>query len=347
MGFDPREWRERSLAVFVVAGLLVGALVAPVAVGLVDRDRSVVAVVPIEGAIDGETANRTTAQLREARTDPSVEAVVLLVNSPGGAASASESQYLAVRRLAAEKPVVASVDALAASGAYYTILPSERIFVKPSSIVGSVGVIATLPREVEPNDRIVSTGPNKLAADSEREFKYTVETLKRAFANAVMAHRGEELTISRAAVTEAGTFSGTVAVRNGMADAVGGTGTAIAYAAEQAGIEEYSVRYYRGNGTARFVSRAAYVASDAPDKELLDPAYLTGVGARGTAAGNYLMIPPRFAYPGSRTDGAASDRSADGNGTADRQPGGASGTPAGAVSGQPAVEAGEVVARGA
>lgn len=318
MPLDSRVWRERPLVPFVLAGLLVGALVAPVAVGVVDRNRPVVAVVPIEGSIDGVAANSTTEQLRTVREDPDVEAVVLVVNSPGGAASASEAQFLAVRRLAEEKPVVASVGALAASGAYYTIVPSDRIFVTPSSIVGSVGVLTTLPREVEPNDQILTTGPNKLGTDSEREFKYRAETLKRAFANAVVAHRGDELALSRGELTEAGTFSGAVAVRNGLADAVGGRETAIAFAAEQAGLERYRVRVYRGNETPRFVSRAAYVASDAPDKRLRDPAYLTGIGGTGTAAGNYLMIPPRFAYPGTRADRATRDDGAAGNETTAR-----------------------------
>lgn len=298
---DGDDWIDTSLVAFVAVGLLLGAVAAPVVVGLADTDPPEVAVVPLEGAIDGQSAAETTKRIRTLREDPSVRAVVLVANSPGGSASASESQYLAVKRLAAEKPVVASVDAVAASGAYYTILPSERIYVKPSSTVGSVGVMAPLPTQVEPNDVVVATGPNKVGSDSERRFKHTAETLKRAFANAVMRHRGEALSLTRAEVTEADTYAGAIAVRNGMADAIGDEETAIAHAAEQAGLERYAVRVYRGNDSARFVSRTAYVASDAPEKDLVDPAYLTGIGGTGTAAGNYLMIPPQFAFAGTHS----------------------------------------------
>jgi protease-4 len=285
------------LVVLVVAGLLVGVAAAPVAVGVTDRGTPTVAVIPVEGSIDGGSAAALSAQIERARADPSVEAVVLLVNSPGGAASASETQYLAVKRLAEEKPVVASVDGIAASGAYYTIAPADEIYVKPSSVVGSVGVIAPLPQQVEPNDIVGATGPNKVGTDSVREFKYTIETLKNAFANAVVTNRGDALELSRSQVTKAGVYSGTVAVQNGMADRIGGQSAAIAAAAEKAGLDQYSVEVYRPDGTTQFVSQAAYVASDAPDKELVSPAYLTGIGSQGSTYATFLMVPPQVAYP--------------------------------------------------
>ncbi|MFB6117041.1 MAG: S49 family peptidase [Halosegnis sp.] len=283
--------------VLVVAGLLVGVALAPVAVGVADRETPTVAVIPVEGGIDGTSAAALSEQVERARTDPSVKAVVLLVNSPGGAASASETQYLAVKRLAAEKPVVASVDGIAASGAYYTIAPADAIYVKPSSIVGSVGVIAPLPRKVEPNNLVGATGPNKVGTDSIRDFKYTLETLKNAFANAVVRSRGDTLELSRSEVTKAGLYSGVVAVENGMADRIGGRSAAVAAAADRAGLEEYTVEVYRPAGPTQFVSQAAYVASTAPEKEIVSPAYLTGIGSSGSTYATFLMVPPRIAYP--------------------------------------------------
>lgn len=284
-------------AVLVVAGLLIGVAIAPVAVGVSDGEEPTVAVIPVEGSIDGGSAAALSAQIERARADPSVKAVVLLVNSPGGAASASETQYLAVKRLAEEKPVVASVDGIAASGAYYTIAPADAIYAKPASVVGSVGVIAPLPQKVEPNDLVGATGPNKVGTDSLREFKYTLETLKNAFANAVIESRGDRLELSRAELTKAGIHSGAVAVENGMADRIGGRSAAIAAAADRAGLEEYAVEVYRPNGTTQFVSQAAYVASDAPNKEIISPSSLTGIGAPGSSYATFLMVPPRIAYP--------------------------------------------------
>ncbi|WP_255151366.1 S49 family peptidase [Halorarius halobius] len=296
MVFERRD--ARGVVLLLAVGVLVGAAVALVVVPLVDRPPDRVAVVTLEGAIDGTSAASFTARIEQVRQDPSVAAVVLLVNSPGGTAAASESQYLAVKRLAAAKPVVTSVDAVAASGAYYTVLPSDAIYVKPASTVGSVGVLAPYPQQVQPNDVVAATGPDKLSADSRRGFTYTLETLKRAFANAVMASRGDDLALTRAELVEAGVYSGTVAVRNGVADRVGGTQAAIAHAAERAGLDGYAVETYRPNATTTFVSRAAFVASAADAKRLRSPAYLTGVGGPGAAYGTFLMLPPQYAYPG-------------------------------------------------
>lgn len=287
------------LAVLVVVGLLLGGVVSVGLLPVFDRPEPTVAVIPVEGAIDGTSAARVMGQVERARADPSVAAVVLVVNSPGGTAAASETQYLSVKRLAEEKPVVASVDAVAASGAYYTLLPSDVVYAKPASIVGSVGVLAPLPQQTEPNDIIGATGPDKLSADSIRGFKYQMETLKRAFANAVMTHRGDELTISRARIVEAGVYSGTVAVRTGVVDEIGGTQTAIARAAELAELDEYRIEVMRPNETVTFVSQSAYVASAHPSKTLVSPSYLTGVGSPGATYGTFLMLPPQYAYPGT------------------------------------------------
>jgi len=78
-----------------------------------------VAVVTLDSTtITGSTADTTAKELRELRGNDSVEAVVLRVASPGGSVSGSEAQYRAVKRLANEKPVVASVRDYAASGGY-------------------------------------------------------------------------------------------------------------------------------------------------------------------------------------------------------------------------------------
>lgn len=291
-------WRVvTSYPAVVVAALLVGALLAPI--GLQATESSTVAVVPIEGGIDGSTSTAVAEQLRQAEADPDVEAVVLLINSPGGGASASESIYLQVQRLAEKEggpPVVASVDAIAASGAYFAAAPSDHIYAKPGSVVGSVGTLSTLPQEIEPQGLIAATGPSKVGTNSQREFYYTVETVKNAFANAVMESRGDRLELSRGEVTEAAVYPGTIAVQNGMVDGIGGIDRAVQKAATEAGLQDYSVEIYRPNGTRVFVTQAAYVASDAPNKRLVSPTYFTGVGGAGSSALNVVMLPPQVAY---------------------------------------------------
>jgi protease-4 len=192
-------------------------------------------------------------------------------------------------------PVVASVDSMAASGAYYTVVPSDRIFAKPSSIVGSVGVRANLPRETEPNDAIAATGPNKLGGSGQREFFAIIESMRRAFLNAVFEQRGDRLSLSRADVSRAQIYSGSQAVQNGLADDVGDRQAAIREAARLAGLDDYRVRVLRSeDATIRFVSRGNYLASAAPNKTMVGPEYLVD---NRSVAPVVLMVPGSFLAP--------------------------------------------------
>jgi protease-4 len=116
--------------------------------------RATIAVVHIDGAIvDGDstpgglfgeesvgsrTIRRALAELEE---NELIKGVVLRINSPGGSAIASEVIWRGVRRVAAKKPVWVSVGSMAASGGYYIAVSGDRIYVNPSSIVGSIGVV--------------------------------------------------------------------------------------------------------------------------------------------------------------------------------------------------------------
>ena len=280
----------RSYATFVVVGLVVGALFAPVAYDTAATSGGTVAVIPLDGTIDGLAADAVIASLERARNDPDVKAVVIVSNSGGGGASASEELYMEVKRTADQMPVVASVGASAASGAYYTIAPAERIYVKPSSVVGSVGVVATAPTEVEPIDVVATTGPNKLAAD-DREFYYLLDSLGNAFLDAVFTQRGDRIELSREEVKQARIWSGLQAVENGMADEIGGTTDAVADAAERAGLDTYDTTVIRSSPNARFLSQANYIASSAPNKKMVDPELYAGdPGGPPT----FLMLPASY-----------------------------------------------------
>ena len=231
-----------SYAVLAVIGILVGALLMPPALGAVAGPDGTVAVVTIDESITGSTADTTAKELREVRQDDSIDAVVLRVDSGGGAVTGSETQYRAVKRLAQEKPVVASVNTMAASGAYYTILPSDAIYAQPSSMVGHVGVIASFAGS-EGVPTTMTSGPDKAAGATMDEYQAQLETLKRSFVSTVMNERGEELTLSRTEVAQAKIYTGAKAVQNGYADEIGGLETAIQAAAERADLGSYETAY--------------------------------------------------------------------------------------------------------
>lgn len=240
---------DRSLSRFgqfvagaAVLGLLVGSMVAP-AVWAQARDsgpESTVAVIEMHGTITGDTATAVLDNLREARQNDSIEAVVLDINSPGGTAAASEQLYLAVKRTQQEMPVVTSVTGLAASGGYYMAAPSNHIFVTPASTVGSVGVRATLPPDGIPSGEVV-TGPDKGSTATEAEVRQRVESLRRAFVGSVLEERNESLALDAAELSYAKVYSGASGVKLGLADEIGGQDRAIQNAANRAGLSGYEV----------------------------------------------------------------------------------------------------------
>jgi len=113
-----------------------------------------IAIIEVEGMISnsraggllqqGENAvSLFTQQLEAAERDRNVKAIVLRINSPGGTVTGSDTIYQLLRRFKQRtgKPIIASAQEVAASGAYYIALASDKIIVQPTSIVGSIGVI--------------------------------------------------------------------------------------------------------------------------------------------------------------------------------------------------------------
>jgi protease-4 len=100
-----------------------------------------IAVVDIDGVI--LSADKTDEQLRKFADDDSVKAIILHINSPGGGAAASQEIYHEVMRLREKtrKPIVASVESVGASGAYYIASACNKIYANDASVVGSIGVI--------------------------------------------------------------------------------------------------------------------------------------------------------------------------------------------------------------
>ena len=101
-----------------------------------------IAVVDLEGVI--MSPKDTVEQLRKFGDDSSIKAIVIHVNSPGGGAAASEEIYREVLRIrdVKKKRIVASIETVGASGAYYVSSATNKIFADQASVVGSIGVIA-------------------------------------------------------------------------------------------------------------------------------------------------------------------------------------------------------------
>jgi len=101
-----------------------------------------IAVVDLEGVI--LSPKQIVPQLKKFADDSSVKAIIIHVNSPGGGVAASEEIYREVKRIREEKKkrVVASIETVGASGAYYVASATDKIYADKGSIVGSIGVIS-------------------------------------------------------------------------------------------------------------------------------------------------------------------------------------------------------------
>lgn len=287
------RWAVRSYLVMIVVGVVLGLQIAPAVTQFTaDPVEGKVAVIPIEGGIDGGNADSVVTRLERARQDPSIEAVVLRINSGGGGAAASEDMYTAVKRTAEQMPVVVSVNALAASGAYYTAAPADVIYVKPASLVGSVGVRFIAPVDVPPIDIRIKTGPNKLTGGDKRDWIYSIESVKRAFLNAVVENRKPKgLKLSRTQVANAKLYSGAEAVSNGLADRIGSTEDAIKHAANLADLTRHRVEILGYSGSVGFVTKTAFEASSVENKTLVEPETMIQDPADVTVP-QIVMLPP-------------------------------------------------------
>lgn len=276
-----------SYALFVVLGVAIGLVLVPPASDVATAPDGTVAVVAIDGTIDGQQATDYAEAMETAREE--ADAVVIVANSGGGSAAASEEMYMQTVRTAAEMPVIAAVDGGALSGAYYAIVPAERIYVKPASSVGSVGVVADTPPTIEPNDLITTTGPDKLAGSDERQFVHDLATLQNAFLGAVYEHRGDRLELTEEELGSAATYTGVNAVERGVVDDVADRQTALEMAASEADLDRPEVRHLRTDDEATFLLQSTYLASETSDRERLDPQVLQASDDPGPPA--FLMVP--------------------------------------------------------
>lgn len=225
--------------------LFIFIILVPLAIGLLAAPRLVpapqVGVIRLYYDINNQTAYEFTQQLTYARNDPAVKAVVVVINSPGGTASDSENLYLEVLNARQELPVVATVDFLAASGAYYLAAATDAIYAKPGSVIGSIGVITFLPDTVFIDENLLTTGPYKSFGGTRDGFIRTTETLKFAFLEAVANGRGDRLHADLDLLSRAEIFGGVRAEELGLIDGIRSTSEAIDEAAKLAGLRDYEV----------------------------------------------------------------------------------------------------------
>lgn len=220
------------IAIPLIFGLIIASSVVP---------KPVVGVIRLEDAIYGYSAQNMIKQIQYASDHPEVRAVVLVFESPGGTVVDTEAVYMELTKLREKKPVVTAVNAMAASGAYYLSANTDYIYVKPTSLIGNIGVISYLPPSPFIIEDIITTGPYKLWGSPRDSDMRQVEMIKQGFFEAVNLGRGDKLTAGPETIFSGQIWVGIDAVRLGIADALGGEAEAVAKAGELAKVANYEV----------------------------------------------------------------------------------------------------------
>lgn len=219
------------------------------------------AVGDIEGGEgDDETigSEKISAEIRKARKDKKVKAIVLRVNSPGGSALASDVIWREMVLAKAEKPVVVSMGDVAASGGYYIACAADSIFAQPNTITGSIGVFGVLINaqkminnklgitiDTVKTNRFADLGtPLRPLTDLERDIiQKGVNEIYFDFISKVAEGRGMT-TDEVDSIGQGRVWSGEDALQIGLVDKLGGIEDAIATAARMAELENYRVVEY-------------------------------------------------------------------------------------------------------
>ncbi|WP_148612840.1 signal peptide peptidase SppA [Nocardioides rubriscoriae] len=230
---------------------------------LTHRHRPVVAVVDVTGPIvlgpgtgAQAGADRVGARLREAARDDDVEAVVLRVDSPGGSYVASDAIRREVLRLRESgRPVVATMGTAAASGGYFVAMPCDEIVAQPTTLTGSIGVLAGkmvvarlldragIVREpIDSGPRAGFLAPGRSFTDDEWQvLDAWLDAVYADFTAKAAADRGLELAVLEP-LARGRVWAGTDAHERGLVDHLGGTRLALERACALAGLDPDDVR---------------------------------------------------------------------------------------------------------
>ncbi|MEL6796910.1 MAG: signal peptide peptidase SppA [Planctomycetota bacterium] len=226
-----------------------------------------IAVVHIDGAIvDGDSVegglfgsssvgSRTIRRIcKTLKDDDDIKGVVVRIDSPGGSATASEVIWQALTELREEKPVYISVGSMAASGGYYIAVAGDEIFVNPSSIVGSIGVVGgklaisgmydklrinTVGRARGPRAAMFSSSP--WTAEERAFVRERITDTYNLFTDRVSAGR-DGIELDKTA--EGRLFTGTNAIDLNMADEIGSLSDTIAALADELDLRSFDVLDY-------------------------------------------------------------------------------------------------------
>lgn len=207
-----------------------------------------VALIRIEGMII-DSAN-VIDELKEYAKDSSVKAIVIRVDSPGGAVAPSQEIYEEIRKIKEHKKVVVSMGSVAASGGYYISAPADKIVANAGTLTGSIGVIMEIPNvgglmeKIGVETQIIKSGRHKdmasafrsLSPEEKQILQTVLDDVHDQFIRAVS--EGREMNFEEIkSLADGRVFTGRMAKDLGLVDELGNLQDAVMLAGKLTGIE--------------------------------------------------------------------------------------------------------------
>ena len=254
--------------IWLIIGICIGVAITSAiwAISTIEaREIEHVALIELSGTISysesplaifsGETLTPSKVEdlIKRVEADPSAKAVVLVINSPGGSAAASEEIYNMIKHLSEERVVVAYIAEYGASGGYYISLPSDKIVASPNAFTGSVGAVSIIINYAELMEKLgikaetfksgrlkdIGSPWRDMTEEEKRIMQSIIDSIARTFEERVREQRGDKIKDWNSILT-ARPYLGTEALELGLVDEVGSLSDAINLARELAGLPGYA-----------------------------------------------------------------------------------------------------------
>ena len=209
---------------------------------------------------DGIVASKLVPEILDLADDEDVDGLIMYVNSGGGSAFASEQIWEALEQFKSltGKPFYVSMSDYAASGGYYISCGADKIFARPTTLTGSIGIFGIIPNAHKLITEKIGVTTGTVKTNTNGNFPSLMEPMTEAQKAAMQSYveRGYDLFTSRCAegrgmsqnsikmIAEGRVWDGSEALKLGLVDAIGGLDTAIAEMAKELNVETYTISEY-------------------------------------------------------------------------------------------------------
>lgn len=288
--------------ILVFTAIISGTVLVTALFSMIDHRKAMIGFGEKVGVIEIKDviidSKKWLKQIKDFREDNTIKAIVLRIDSPGGAVGPSQEVYEEIRKTIKKKKVIASMGAVAASGGYYIASAASGVIANPGTITGSIGVIMgytnfeTLFEKIGLYPVVIKSGqykdigsPVREMTDAERQLlQQFIDTVHTQFINHVAEGRHMDPAEIRK-IADGRIFSGEKAKELGLVDRLGNFEDAIDYAGELGGIKGNISTVYPQEEENPIIRRLLEMSAD----ELKE--ILCRMGISETITGGYQYIP--------------------------------------------------------